>query len=243
VRLAALLVAPGTPPLVTREPPPLGSRVSFSQLARLQRIVAASRGALREVAPRLAPHDRVCYWEMPRLAEFAFQNSKALQVWYHDSTLTWSAFGGQRGLSLAVAAGVEYRYAETPFAAAVPGRSIALFQQAAALSLANQEERSDSLMRVAQTLAGHERGPFLAMLFENMALNAFRRQRFERADSLNERALAVGPESGTYWLLRAARQAMVGDRDAARISIRRSLQLEPGNETARDVARQLGELR
>jgi len=243
MRLAALLVAPGVPPLVTREPPPNGSHVSFAQMVRLQTIVLESRTVLLRDVPHLAPHDHVCYWEMPRLAEFAYQGSKAIQVWYGDSTLSWTAFGGQRGLTAPLAAGIEFRFAEKPFAASVSGRAILLYQQAAALSIANQEDRADSLLRVTMKVLDHDHGPFLGTLYENMALNAYRRQRYELADSLNEVALRVGAETGSYWLLRAARAIINGDRAMAQAAIQRSLQLDGNNDAAQEVARQLGVLK
>jgi hypothetical protein len=242
LRLAALLVAPVVTPLVTRTPPPNGSHVSFPQLVRLQTIVSATREVLAADVPKLAPHDRVCYWEMPRLAEFAYQGSKALQVWYGDSTLSWTPFGGQKGLTTPLAAGVEFRFADTPFAASIPRRAIVLYQQAAALSIAGHEDRADSVLRESMAVVGHDRGPFIGTLYENMALNAYRRQRYEQADTLNELALRVGAETGSYWLMRAARAIQRGDNAMARAAIRRSLQLDAGNEAARQVARQLGVL-
>jgi hypothetical protein len=243
LRLAALLVAPGAPPLVTKEPPQNGSHVSFAQLVRLQTIVLDTRDVMLRDVPKLPPDAHVCYWEMPRLAEFAYQGSKALEVWYGDSTLSWQAFGGQRGLTQPLAAGIEFRFAEKPFAASVSGAAIQLYQKAAAFSIANQEDRADSVLRVSMKVLDHDHGPFLGTLYENMALNAYRRQRYELADSLNELALHVGAETGSYWLLRAAREVMHGKRDAAVVSITRSLELDPRNDAAREVARQLGVIR
>jgi hypothetical protein len=244
LRLAALLVAPGAPALVTREPPPNGSHVSFTQLVRLQRTVLASHTALLGGAPRLAPRSRVCYWEMPRLAEFAYQGSRALQVWYRDSTLVWTAFHGQLGLTTPLAEGIEFHPEEaTDFAAHVPGRAIALYQQAAALSIANRDDAADSVLRVAMAALGRDRGPFMGTLYENLALNAYRRQDYKAADSLNEYALRVGVETGAYWLLRCAKAIMDGDRPLAEFAIRRSLELDRNNEAAQKVARDLGVLK
>jgi hypothetical protein len=244
LRIAALLVAPGAPRLVTREAPQNGSHVSFSQLVRLQRTVLASHDALVGAVPTLPPHARVCYWEMPRLAEFAYQGSRALQVWYRDSTLTWMAFGGRGGLTQRLDEGVEFHPEDmNEFAAHVPGRAIALYQQAAALILADRATKGDSLLRQAMVVLGRDHGPFIGTLYENMALNAYRRGDYKAADSLNEYALRVGVETGAYWLLRSARAIMNGDRQQAEMAIRRSLELDRNNDAAQAVARELGVLK
>ena len=243
LRLIALLIAPGAPAFVTREPLHLGSHVSFPQLVRLQRIVVASREAILKGLPALQPHDRVCYWSMPRLAEFGFQGSRALQVWYADSTLRWAPFGGQQGLTTPLAGGIEYSYDRSPFAAVVTHASIALYQQSAALSSARQFDRADSALRASLAALGRDRGPFASTLVQNLARNAYHRGQFERADSLNTVSLRLDGETAFYWLLRATCAGVQGDTTQARAAIQRSLALEPTNAEALGVARQLGVVR
>ena len=240
MRLAALLVAPTPPPIITREPQPLGSHVSFVQLARLQMTAEAARTILASKVPSLPPHATVCYWQMPRIAEFAFQDSRALQVWYRDTTLTWSRFGGQRGLTTPYAAGVEFIMDGPPWSAAVSGPVIDAYQRAAALSVRDRLAESDSLLDVAIAGLDHDRGPFVGTLVVNLALNAYRRGDAVHADSLNERALAIGAETSSYWVLRAVRDADRGELDKARAAVTRALELEAGNAGALQLARQLG---
>ena len=243
LRLVALLISPGVDPLITRAPAVLGSHVSFTQLVRLQRVVDETRKVMLTSTPSLKPHDRVCYWELPRLAEFAFQGSRALQVWYADSTLSWGAFGGQKGLTTPLACGIEYRFGEKPFAAGINHRAIVLYQEAAALSMADQPDRSDELLRQSMTAVGYVRGPFVGTLVQNLALNAYRAQRYALADSLNEASVRVGIETGAYWLLHSASAFMHADTAGARNAIQRSLEFDPSNSAAQSVARQLGVIR
>ncbi len=243
LRLVALLISPGAEPMISRAPAVLGSHVSFTQLVRLQHVVVETRKVMLASSPKLEPHDRVCYWELPRLAEFAFQGSRALQVWYADSTLSWGAFGGQKGLTTPLACGIEYRFGETPFAAGINHNAIVLYQQAAALSMADQPDRSDDMLRQSMTAVGYTRGPFVGTLVQNLALNAYRAERYGLADSLNEASVRIGVETGSYWLLHAASAFMQADTLGARNAIRRSLEFDPSNAAAQSVARQLGVIR
>jgi len=240
LRLAALLVAPVPPPVITREAPQLGSHVSYVQLTRLQTTTEAARTILARKQPVLPPHSTVCYWQMPRIAEFAFQGSRAMQVWYGDSTVTWSAFGGQRGLTARYAAGVEFLMDGPPWSAIVPGPVIDAYQRAAALSTENRLAPSDSLLHVAMAGLDHDRGPFVGTLVLNLALNAYRAGELARADSLNEHGLAIGAETSSYWVLRALREIDQGQIDKARASVARALDLEAGNAGALQLARRLG---
>ena len=194
LRFVPLLIAPLAPITVTKVPPQNGSHVSFQQLTRLQRIVSATRRAMLAGVPSLPRGGRICYWELPRLSEFAFQGSRALQVWYGDSTLTWEGFGGAGGLTRHFDAGIEIRYDEPVLAAVVPGPAIASFQRAAALLQANRPTEADAALRDAIRLSGHDRGPFVGSVLENLALQAATRGALPEAQALADSAAAVGPE-------------------------------------------------
>ena len=119
-------------------------------------------------------------------------------------------------------------------------RAITPYQQAASLALANQPARSDTLLLASMTALGYGHGPFAGTLVQNMAPNAYREGNFTLADSLNEASAHIGIESASYWLLQSASAVARGDTAAARLAIRRSLDMDPTNTSANAVSLQLG---
>jgi len=56
---------------------------------RLQNLMRATRVMLKTNFPTLPLGSQVGQHYLPRLAEYAYGGSKALQVWYRDSTMRW----------------------------------------------------------------------------------------------------------------------------------------------------------
>ena len=88
-RVALLLLAPGASPAVTEDVPGDGAGFDFATLTRLQRFSRETREALRAGAPALGNGARVAWLHRPLMTERAFAHSRALQVWYRDTTLQW----------------------------------------------------------------------------------------------------------------------------------------------------------
>lgn len=89
IRLAAFAVSPGPPPEIMGKAPDEGAFMDFERLVRLQRLMRETRVMLKTHFPTLPPGAQVGQHYLPRMSEYAFGGSKALQVWYRDSTLRW----------------------------------------------------------------------------------------------------------------------------------------------------------
>lgn len=89
IRLALFVLAPAPPSRVTNLPPERGAFVDFERLTRVQRLAAETRAALT-ARYRTLPHGaRVGFFSPPIMTTYAFGESRALQVWYRDTTLRW----------------------------------------------------------------------------------------------------------------------------------------------------------
>jgi hypothetical protein len=89
LRLTAFALSPGPPAIIVDNAPQAGAFMDFERLVRLQRLMRATRVMLKANFPTLPPGSQVGQHYLPRLAEYAFGGSKALQVWYRDSTMRW----------------------------------------------------------------------------------------------------------------------------------------------------------
>lgn len=89
VKLAAFAVSPAPPRMISILPEDRGAWADFSKISRLQMLMRQTREALKQRYPELPHGARVSQLDIPIAAEYAFGGSKALQVWYRDSTLEW----------------------------------------------------------------------------------------------------------------------------------------------------------
>ncbi|HEY6867665.1 MAG TPA: hypothetical protein VI792_10420 [Candidatus Eisenbacteria bacterium] len=89
IRLAAFAVSPGPPERIMGKVPDEGAFMDFERLARLQRLMRETRVMLETHFPTMPPGAMVGQHYLPRMSEYAYGGSKALQVWYRDSTLRW----------------------------------------------------------------------------------------------------------------------------------------------------------
>ncbi|HVP14847.1 MAG TPA: hypothetical protein VMS88_04845 [Terriglobales bacterium] len=225
LRLATLLLAAPAPRVVASEPPG-ADYLTFANLVRMQRTVESTRRALLESAPRLPRHAVVCYWNVPRLTAWAFADSRALQVWYHDTTLVWSGFGGREGWRSSPAALIEYER-EWPWpAVAIDPEAQRLYRRAGEASEAGELSTAESLL-IAALSAQPRRAPgFAGNIRQNLAWISFARREYARADSLNRLALEECGETPDYWLLSAELAVARGDVAGARRAALRSLELD-----------------
>ena len=89
IRLALFATAPAPPARVSNLPPETGAFVDFERLTRVQRLAAETRAALTSRHPTLPHGARVGLFGPPIMTTYAFGGSRALQVWYRDTTLRW----------------------------------------------------------------------------------------------------------------------------------------------------------
>jgi hypothetical protein len=108
VRLALLLLAPAVPTRITLAPPGDGSGFDVVTLSRLQRFARETRAVLQP-QPGALPRGAVVAWlHRPLMTERAFAHSKALQVWYRDTTIAWAEGGSLDQVTRPIGAGLEY---------------------------------------------------------------------------------------------------------------------------------------
>ncbi|OGF11202.1 MAG: hypothetical protein A2W00_10110 [Candidatus Eisenbacteria bacterium RBG_16_71_46] len=108
LRLALLAAAPAPPRSITVAAPASGASVDFAHIARLQRLMRATRERVADAGP-LPRGARVVWRSFPLESVYAFGGSRALRVWGGDSTLRWVRFAEfERNPALDVATIVEY---------------------------------------------------------------------------------------------------------------------------------------
>lgn len=240
LKLFGLLASPLAPSHMTKVPPEGASHESFGQLVRLQRMVGGTRHTMLAALPRLPHGARICYWEMPRLATFAFQGSRALRVWYRDSTLDWHPFGGESGLATHYDGGVEFRYDEPRVAVAIPVASIDSYQRAGQLMLARNYRAADSLLAPSIAALPEKAGAYYGSLLVNQAVCEYNLGRYAQADTLARAASEWQGSSVELWSLRAGIAYVFNDRETAADDCRRALSLDAHFPAALEMARRLG---
>ncbi len=92
LRLVTFALSPGPPAAVTGKPREAGASMDFQQLSRLQRLAHDTQRVLRERFPTLPSGSTVSHYYLPNWSEYAYGGSRALQLWYRDTTLRWIAF-------------------------------------------------------------------------------------------------------------------------------------------------------
>jgi hypothetical protein len=87
VKLATFAFSPGPPDFVSAQPPLTGAYLDFEQLVRHQRLARETRAVLQARFPTM-PHGATVAWVyLPKKTEYTFGGSRALHVWYRDTTL------------------------------------------------------------------------------------------------------------------------------------------------------------
>lgn len=92
LRLGLLAVAPGPALAVRSAPDEAGASIDLPKLTRLQLLTRSIRLQLKARFPKLPSGGRVVQHNFPVQSTYALEGSRALQVWYGDSTLRWVPF-------------------------------------------------------------------------------------------------------------------------------------------------------
>ena len=238
LRLVALLNSMAAPAVVWPGPPPTASHMSFPRIARLQRIVESTRREMERVHPRLEPGSSVRYWSLPRMAEVGYMESRALRVWYRDTTLAWARFGGNPGLKTRVDALVEFSKGEPFPAYVIEPDALRLYLAGSAAMMENRYVTGESLM-VASGLAHHRNGSFRGVLARNRAFMAYNQKRYGLADSLALISARINDDDPEAWAMAAATAYAAGDSARAAVAVRRALTIDPQNAFGLRVAKAL----
>ena len=243
LRLIALLIAPSAPAVVTRVPLPTASHMSFARLVRLQRTVESARKALVASHPTLPAGATVLYWQIPRLAEVAFQEQTAARTWYRDSTLTWDSFGGAAGFARHPNAVVDFVMEEKEPAQLVPPRALAHFARGIATLQRQDLAGADAEFESTLVTSAGRAGALQAAVYNNRARIQAAFGNLDRADSFNRVGLSVNPIQPEPWGLAAKIALARGDRAAAMVAARHALVIDPRNAEAVEVLRQIEAMR
>lgn len=240
LRLAALLLAHPAPAVVSEFPAPSVSSLSFARIVRLQRLVHSTHEAMMTHVPQLPRGGTVRYWNLPRIAEMGFADGCALRVWYGDSTLAWTAFGGEGGRTAPRDALVEYNVGRPWPATVIDSRAAALCFAAYDSTLTGSWRVADSLLVLARRIQPGEDLTFFSVIDLTRAQVALRAGNYVRADSLLQASIRLSGPTGTYWMLTAVIAQRRGDRSTAADAVRKCLALDPRDADGLRLAKDLG---
>jgi len=240
LRLVLMLAAVPGPATVSPAIPETESQMSFIRLVRLQRIVESARRSLRANVPTLPRHAAVRYWELPRFAEVAFLDRTALQVWYRDTTLVWSRFGGLASLHQPVDALLEFTESQPMPGYVLEPEAVRLYLAGWRAQHDNRWAAADSLFVLARQ-ATKTRWALVYAIANNRARIAVARERPDLAVGFLEEYASLKGRDASYWAVSAWIEARYGNPEVAREQVRRCLALDPGNEDGLRLAQVLRE--
>ena len=240
VRLVALLIAPTVPAVVPMTLSAQTTPMSFLHVARLQRTADSARRALAAARPTLPRGATVRYWSLPRETQIAFSGSKAVQVWYRDSTLSWSfwdRFEPGKDRSGDPILGFNLNVADP----AIVMRPEAVMRYQAGLDAWTAGDLAPAEQAFFDAIARQEPeiGNFTAETARLLARIAYARGQFERADSLNRVELRISGPTATYFGMEGLLAMAAGDSTRALRAAEQCLALRPGDDEGLAVMRAL----
>jgi tetratricopeptide (TPR) repeat protein len=233
-----MLGATPGPATVSPAIPETDSQMSFVRLVRLQRIVESARRSLIAAFPTLPPGAAVRYWELPRFAEVAFLDRTALRVWYRDSTLVWSRFGGMASLHQPVDAMLEFTENQPMPGYALEPEAVRLYLAGWRAQNDNRWDAADSLYVLARQ-ATRTRWALAYAICNNRARIALARDRPDQAVGFLQEYDSLKGRDASYWAVSAWIEARYGNPEAALEQVQRCLALDPGNEDGLRLAQAL----
>jgi tetratricopeptide (TPR) repeat protein len=243
LRLGLLALAPGVPDRIATQPPSTGASLDFAHLARLQLLVRDTRRALADGFPRLPHGSRVAWINMPHAAEYAFAGSRALQVWYRDTTLAWIASSdveAKRGPPPVTV--VAFQSHRTPQVVLVETAALAAYDDAVARMQLGRIEEAFALLDRADSLQRDRRAEvFLGGLRNVRAYGLYAQGRGEEAAREAARSLAQWPENAQAHALIGFAAVARGDLAEARIESDRASAIDPDDPSLRELRRRIGE--
>jgi len=239
LRAAAVLAAPGAPQAAEIRVPQTVTHVSFERLVRLQRIVDSTRAALASRYARLPHGGVVDFWVMPALSEVGYQGSRALRVWYRDSTLVWQSMPGRIDDAPPAAAYVGYNKSSRAPAVVLDPAALRSYARAEASLRAGRLAEADSLLGAALEAQRPLAELFCALLAYRRARVAWELGDVARADSLNRQNFDWVGESPEYYVMEARVALAEGRRDQAARAVGRALAIKPGFPEAVALGREL----
>ena len=240
LRLAALLLARPAPAVVTNEPPPTASSFSLERITRLQRVLESTRTAMLGSTPRLRHHAIVRFWNLPRFAEVGFSGPRALRVWYGDSTLVWTGFGGEGGWAAPRDMLVEYDAGRPWPATIIEPRAAACYIAAGASAFTGHWQSADSLLLESLRSQPGRDLAFFGLVAIFRAQVACGHGEYARADSLTRVSYELAGPGPAYWAMVARLAIQRGDRASAAEAVRQCLASDANDKEGLRLAQYLG---
>jgi len=204
IRLGMFSISPGPPVTVTAKAPQTGAFMDFDHLVRLQRLMEGIRTRLARSYPTLPHGVRVCQTNMPRLAEYAFGKSFALQCWYRDTTVHWMRYEDfRRDTSLHPITVVQYEPEHEPMIELVEPQAMRLVEDTSPLILREDWKGALALLERADTLQKNRgAGNFFSILGTRLAICYTALGRHQEAEAAARMALANwrGSPNARYWI-------------------------------------------
>jgi len=237
VRLATLLVSPAPPARIATS----GSNVDFdfARLSALQRLAHEVRTTLLRAHPTLPHGARLARNQWPRLTLFAFQDPKAVQVWYRDTTLRVIEMADVRAHPLApLDAIVEFEPHRTPQVALIDPVALRHVLLAADSLTAGRDEATVALLADFERLQRDTTcAVFMGTGLSVRAAALFELRREDEALADIHRALEYYPAEANVRRLLSEYHRIHGNIPAAIADLRQQLLLYPADaEAARALA-------
>jgi hypothetical protein len=245
VRLAALVASPPAPPGITSTPPERGAFADFPKVTRLQRLMRETRQTLLREYPNLPRGAMIGQQNMPMAAEYAFEGSRALHVWYRDTTMRWVRYEDfARARELPLTTIVQYEEFSSPQIALIDidaMRELLRAQDAInrdhdVLAARAAIERADSLQTDRDARA------FLGKIAGIRAVCLYRLGDPVAGEREASRAMTLWHANPEARMLLAASWASRGDFPRAMAALETLVALEPTNRVARVILDRLQSL-
>jgi hypothetical protein len=242
LRTLALVLAPTASALVTLEPPPSASGMSFVRVARLQRTAETTRATLLAHDPTLPQGAVVAYWSRLAVTEIALVAPKAPRVWYGDSTITWQWLWRPGGLDQRSDVVLSFDPQTPQPAVVIEPRTMALVRAATSAADSGRARVSDSLLVAAvQAQSAHPSGQLAVWVLRNRARIAYQAGSYDFAERMNQAGFDMIGPSPEYFGMAALIAVKKGLPQVARHMALQALALEPDNPMARRAQAELDE--
>jgi hypothetical protein len=240
IRTLALVLAPTAAAIVTLEPPPSASGMSFVRVARLQRTADATRTALLAHDPTLPRGAVIAYWSRLGVTEVALLPPKAPRVWYGDSTITWQWLWRPGGVDARHDAVLSFDPQTAQPVVVIEPATMALVQAAMGAADHGQARVADSLLVASmKAQAAHPSGQHAVWVLRNRARIAYQAGVYDVADRMNQAGFEMIGPTPEYFGMAALIAVKKGQPAAARQMALQALALEPDNPLARQAQAEL----
>jgi tetratricopeptide (TPR) repeat protein len=237
LRLAAFALSPGPVRSISDQVPDSGAFMDFERLVRLQLLMREMRLTLAARYPTLPHEGRVGQHYLPRLSEYALGGSKALEVWYRDSTLRWVRYADfSRHREIPLVTIVEFQSKRRPQLALVEPEAMREYLAGDAdMSAARVAAALDHLGRADSLQQDRSAALFLGTITGERAVCLVALGRPEDAMQWASRGLELWPINIYANYARGWMAYSRGDLEEARVLLDSVLRVSPDYPAARSL--------